>query len=296
MKWKPLLLALALRKYAILLLAILKLVLTNAVVGSSIDECATSEALSLLQTSKSTRRSQVRSPVPLSSVLADLPALPMLEGSKEKEPDAVPNHCGFPQCQYINLASRKDRRGQVEQELGHAGISCERVEAVDAAAEGLTPEEGCRRSHLLALDRIEASGLPYGLVLEDDMMWQERNSTLQEMFCHISKHIDDYPVILLACNGHGRPIQPNLPLQFVEDCQTASAYVVRRDYIKVLRSQWNRDLPTDAIDQTWKPLQLPHSWAMTSPLLVKQRPSWSNIEGKYVDYKVLLQGRSTGKQ
>eukprot|EP00747_Dinoflagellata_sp_TGD_P106577 gnl/TRDRNA2_/TRDRNA2_169890_c0_seq1.p1 gnl/TRDRNA2_/TRDRNA2_169890_c0~~gnl/TRDRNA2_/TRDRNA2_169890_c0_seq1.p1 ORF type:complete len:250 (-),score=31.90 gnl/TRDRNA2_/TRDRNA2_169890_c0_seq1:37-786(-) len=211
-------------------------------------------------------------------------------GTDSAGTDVAPQRCGIPQCQYINLATRTDRREQVEHELQLAGMPCERVDAVDAKRIHIRPQEACRRSHLSALDRIEASGLPYGLILEDDMMWEQGNQTLQKMFCDIEKHINDYPVILLACNGGRifpgrRQLDPEF--QFVEACQTTSAYVIRRDYIKTLRYRWEEESHL-AIDQTWKRLQPAHGWAMTSPLLVKQRPSWSDIEGRYVDYKASL--------
>eukprot|EP00747_Dinoflagellata_sp_TGD_P106586 gnl/TRDRNA2_/TRDRNA2_169890_c0_seq3.p1 gnl/TRDRNA2_/TRDRNA2_169890_c0~~gnl/TRDRNA2_/TRDRNA2_169890_c0_seq3.p1 ORF type:complete len:254 (-),score=38.65 gnl/TRDRNA2_/TRDRNA2_169890_c0_seq3:37-798(-) len=206
--------------------------------------------------------------------------------------DVAQHGCGIPSCQYINLARRTDRRKQVEQELRHAGQPCERVEAVDAKSAHVRPQEACRRSHLMALDRIEASGQPYGLVLEDDMMWQQENGTLQEMFCHIGKMIDKYPVILLACVGDGFSVggQQDLHFHHVDKCQTSSAYVIRRDYIKILRKQWEKESHEylQAVDQIWKPLQLRDRWLMTWPLLVKQRPSWSDIEGRYVDYKASL--------
>eukprot|EP00747_Dinoflagellata_sp_TGD_P106592 gnl/TRDRNA2_/TRDRNA2_169890_c0_seq9.p1 gnl/TRDRNA2_/TRDRNA2_169890_c0~~gnl/TRDRNA2_/TRDRNA2_169890_c0_seq9.p1 ORF type:complete len:251 (-),score=32.29 gnl/TRDRNA2_/TRDRNA2_169890_c0_seq9:37-789(-) len=211
-------------------------------------------------------------------------------GTDIVDKDVALHRCGIPNCQYINLAKRNDRRQQVEHELGQAGMTCDRVEAVDAHLANVTGREACRRSHLSALDRIEASGLPYGLILEDDMMWEQGNQTLQKMFCDIEKHINDYPVILLACNGGRifpgrRQLDPEF--QFVEACQTTSAYVIRRDYIKTLRYRWEEESHL-AIDQTWKRLQPAHGWAMTSPLLVKQRPSWSDIEGRYVDYKASL--------
>eukprot|EP00747_Dinoflagellata_sp_TGD_P106584 gnl/TRDRNA2_/TRDRNA2_169890_c0_seq16.p1 gnl/TRDRNA2_/TRDRNA2_169890_c0~~gnl/TRDRNA2_/TRDRNA2_169890_c0_seq16.p1 ORF type:complete len:252 (-),score=41.57 gnl/TRDRNA2_/TRDRNA2_169890_c0_seq16:37-792(-) len=213
-------------------------------------------------------------------------------GTDSAGTDVAPQRCGIPQCQYINLATRTDRREQVEHELQLAGMPCERVDAVDAKRIHIRPQEACRRSHLSALDRIEASGQPYGLVLEDDMMWQQENGTLQEMFCHIGKMIDKYPVILLACVGDGFSVggQQDLHFHHVDKCQTSSAYVIRRDYIKILRKQWEKESHEylQAVDQIWKPLQLRDRWLMTWPLLVKQRPSWSDIEGRYVDYKASL--------
>eukprot|EP00747_Dinoflagellata_sp_TGD_P106585 gnl/TRDRNA2_/TRDRNA2_169890_c0_seq2.p1 gnl/TRDRNA2_/TRDRNA2_169890_c0~~gnl/TRDRNA2_/TRDRNA2_169890_c0_seq2.p1 ORF type:complete len:253 (-),score=41.16 gnl/TRDRNA2_/TRDRNA2_169890_c0_seq2:37-795(-) len=213
-------------------------------------------------------------------------------GTDIVDKDVALHRCGIPNCQYINLAKRNDRRQQVEHELGQAGMTCDRVEAVDAHLANVTGREACRRSHLSALDRIEASGQPYGLVLEDDMMWQQENGTLQEMFCHIGKMIDKYPVILLACVGDGFSVggQQDLHFHHVDKCQTSSAYVIRRDYIKILRKQWEKESHEylQAVDQIWKPLQLRDRWLMTWPLLVKQRPSWSDIEGRYVDYKASL--------
>merc|ERR1719316_836878 len=104
--------------------------------------------------------------------------------------------CDIPACAYINLAKRTDRRAQTNAELARMGMSCDRQEAVLASAShplldvpaNRASQDACRRSHLLALDRIEASGKPYGLVLEDDMMWQQQTRTyIQEMFCHIDK-------------------------------------------------------------------------------------------------------------
>eukprot|EP00747_Dinoflagellata_sp_TGD_P106588 gnl/TRDRNA2_/TRDRNA2_169890_c0_seq5.p1 gnl/TRDRNA2_/TRDRNA2_169890_c0~~gnl/TRDRNA2_/TRDRNA2_169890_c0_seq5.p1 ORF type:complete len:255 (-),score=41.18 gnl/TRDRNA2_/TRDRNA2_169890_c0_seq5:50-814(-) len=208
-------------------------------------------------------------------------------GTDSAGTDVAPQRCGIPQCQYINLATRTDRREQVEHELQLAGMPCERVDAVDAKRIHIRPQEACRRSHLSALDRIEASGQPYGLVLEDDMMWQQENGTLQEMFCHIGKMIDKYPVILLACVGDGFSVggQQDLHFHHVDKCQTSSAYVIRRDYIKILRKQWEKESHEylQAVDQIWKPLQLRDRWLMTWPLLVKQRPSFSDIEGRFVD-------------
>jgi glycosyl transferase family 25 len=79
----------------------------------------------------------------------------------------------------INLAAAKERLGYMSEQLGG---EFERIEAVNGHAvpehlapnfSGPTPllpgEIGCYSSHLLAAETILARGLPYAVVLEDDV-------------------------------------------------------------------------------------------------------------------------------
>ncbi len=80
---------------------------------------------------------------------------------------------------YINLDRDTSRRELLEKEVARAGISAERLKAVDGRAlpdwlkpyydERLTPGEvGCSASHLVIYKSILDRGLPHALVLEDD--------------------------------------------------------------------------------------------------------------------------------
>ena len=80
---------------------------------------------------------------------------------------------------YINLERDLIRRELLEKELARAGISAERVAAVDGRAvpawlkpfydERMAPGEvGCSSSHLIICKTIVEKGLPFALVLEDD--------------------------------------------------------------------------------------------------------------------------------
>ena len=83
----------------------------------------------------------------------------------------------------------------------------------------------------------------------------------------------------------------------VKDCQTASGYIIRKDYMIKLKEFWknelNRFLKQDkpfghnnAIDQSWKKLQKKDFWVLSNPILGKQAPSYSDIENKNVNYGV----------
>lgn len=86
---------------------------------------------------------------------------------------------------YINRVSDLHRRTAVERSLAEAGLSGERITAIEGGnvppslasvyfpgvpgTSRLTPGEvGCYASHLLALQHIVDEKLPYALVLEDD--------------------------------------------------------------------------------------------------------------------------------
>jgi len=87
---------------------------------------------------------------------------------------------------YINLAHRPDRRAFIEGQLDALGLSYQRIEAVSvervpASAAAICtdpdtpwrinlPTVACALSHRLAWQAIVESGLPAGLVLEDDVI------------------------------------------------------------------------------------------------------------------------------
>lgn len=78
---------------------------------------------------------------------------------------------------YINLASRADRRLQIEQQLDALGLAATRVEAVTSAECGdapdaqLSPSElGCSRSHRKIWRTLSERNIPAALILEDDVL------------------------------------------------------------------------------------------------------------------------------
>jgi hypothetical protein len=195
--------------------------------------------------------------------------------------------CGVPHCTYINLDRRTDRQKNLETQLSEAQLSCSRMSAVDAEAEGIPAVKACRESHIKALELLLQSSAPYGLILEDDAVWTQDMDMVREYLCHIEDHMKDHPVFLLSCNpdGHGWGCPSKFSwMRHPDRCQQSEAYVVRRDYAHVLLEQWTYSADEAAIDQTWKPLQKKDRWAMTWPLLMRQGASNSDIEKSFVDY------------
>lgn len=221
-------------------------------------------------------------PTVLFDDLLDTPESPPWNGSK----------CIVEQCSFINLDRRIDRKRRIEEGLQSADVQCNRMQAVDAKTSQILPVDACRRSHINALQKLAASNATYGLILEDDAQWQVERSALQGHLCNIHNHIKEHPVILLACNLDGHSLGHTLEnawLRSTGNCQTSSAYVVRRDYAQRLLRLFRDQDPTSAIDQTWKSLQVHDNWAMTWPVLVKQAEGYSDIQGANENYGVFAQ-------
>lgn len=181
-----------------------------------------------------------------------------------------------PACFYINLDERKDRREVMEAVVAEVGLNCTRVPGRTGGEKG--GEHGCRLSHLAALDEIERSGAPYGLILEDDANWTVPVAEVRQVLSHLEEDMRQHPVVLLACgNGIGEAM-PTPWLQEAIHCLTTSAYIVRRDYIPVLRETFKWE--GAPIDQTWVWIQPSDNWVHTVPLLVHQRGGFSDILGQ----------------
>lgn len=197
-------------------------------------------------------------------------------------------------CAFVNLEGRADRRERISAEMARLGVHCSRVDAVNGSAAGVSGLDATTFSHMLALEHLNASlrnsGRQYGLILEDDAVWRLNNITkIKESLHGLPEWMQTHPVVLLSCNGQAdeHPLVPEVGVQDVSWCQTASSYVVRADYIPKLWRNFKRAVESHvAEDQIWmelQPKQVDH-WAMASPLLMKQGRSWSDLEHGTVDY------------
>jgi hypothetical protein len=122
----------------------------------------------------------------------------------------------------------------------------------------------------------------------------------QELHTPTSNPAPSYDVCMLSCNpGRTEPL-PNRPhLRKVYDAQTASGYLVSREFAPTLRQNYQegtrlieqsyRDHGKDpqsqhpyCIDQYWKHLQPSAQWYVLEPTVGKQRDSYSDIQGGFV--------------
>ncbi len=128
---------------------------------------------------------------------------------------------------YINRDCDTDRRANIESELNSAGLSAERVSAIDGLAVPrslrayffesnrlaslLKPGEvGCYASHLKTLDIIVKRGLSYALVLEDDALLPP---DLRETVENIVERLPESWDIVHLCGNPHRVVKPVAKLE-----------------------------------------------------------------------------------
>ena len=200
----------------------------------------------------------------------------------------------FPIVHYINLKHRLDRRKHIEGELKKVNYPesyIHRFEAVRKKNGAL----GCGLSHIQVLQQLDQKlkgKHDYGLVLEDDFTWTQSPEKTIEMLTQISNlNKKDWNMILLACNGYGKPVEPKHKILLpVGDCQTTTGYIIKKGYIPTLLQNFkecvqqstNIDehksiyIPINHIDQYWKRLQY-DKWFVTNPIMGTQASSYSDI-------------------
>jgi len=183
---------------------------------------------------------------------------------------------------YINLAHRTDRKEQIEEVL--KVIPSEKVLRFDAIKQ---PHGGvgCSMSHIAVLEMAQREGWKNYLVVEDDAVW----NNFEESYALLEKLIKNpYDVIVLGlANGKYTPEYKVL------SSQTATAYIVNSNYYPVLLDNFKEGLmyfiqtrryDIFAIDQYWKRIQPRDTWYATVPSLMVQRPGYSDIEKRNIDY------------
>jgi len=204
----------------------------------------------------------------------------------------------------INLDRRVDRWDQCLQNYARYGLPADSVQRWSACEDAEFGALGCAKSHLAALaDFLTKRSEPYCLILEDDFDLQRPWGDFVTQFNSLQASGFDWDVLLLAgtcavayahaANGTAR----------VVESQSASAYLMQRCYVPAVlhsfaysvsmlekfrnytpRDQWTLRF---AIDQAWKNLQRVDRWFLVSPSMGQQRPSFSDIEQRDVDYSSL---------
>lgn len=183
---------------------------------------------------------------------------------------------------YINLDERVDRKQQIQQELATVFPEVERFAAIKHANGAI----GCTMSHIAVLERAKAEGWPSVLIVEDDFAWRNKEVGLPLLEQLLKKPFD---VIVLT----GTWVKADPKTLRLQSCQTTTAYIVAATYYDALLANYKEGLagleatgnyPVYALDQYWKHLQTRDRWFIVQPILGIQRPSYSDIEGRVVNY------------
>ena len=193
---------------------------------------------------------------------------------------------------YINLDERNDRMILCENELKKIGVSKpQRFSAIKNKRGNV----GCSLSHLKCLENARDDNLPYICIFEDDVVISKPNQ-LKNVVNRILEQGVQWDVMLLA----GNIFKPHKLVTddyiVVNRSYTTGAYIVKQSYYDTLITNLREGLTllikTQAsnysIDVHWMKLQQRDTFIIVNPLSVYQRPDYSNIEDKVVNYKHLM--------
>lgn len=201
---------------------------------------------------------------------------------------------------YINLDHREDRDKEFLEQMNEYDIPFEKIVRIPAVYRKDCPAIGCSKSHSNALELFLKSDYKNCIVFEDDFKFSVDKEYLDFLLNSFFEENIEFNMLMLASNI--REAQPTeYPfLKKILDCQTSSAYIITKEYAPTLlqnlkdstelQENWihehNKINPTFCLDIYWKRLQPMHKWFVFIPKVGHQRGSYSDIEGKYVDYGV----------
>jgi glycosyl transferase family 25 len=186
---------------------------------------------------------------------------------------------------FINLDERTDRRKEIEEELLKV-FPPEKIERF-AAIKLPNGAVGCSMSHLAVIKRATAEKWSNVMVVEDDFQWQnmEEGSACLETLMR-----KEFDVIMLGGSfASYDPATCKLKI-----ARTTTGYIVKQHYYDRLASNYKEGIgqlirtgvkPLFAIDVFWSPLQRADNWYLVRPMLCTQRPSYSDIENRFTDYR-----------
>ena len=185
---------------------------------------------------------------------------------------------------YINLEEAIERREHIENEL--ADVPKEKILRFNAIKEDWGAI-GCTKSHIACLKLAIKHGWENVLIMEDDATFQNRE-TGEKLLRSVIKN--PYDVIVLG----GSFIQYDPITYRLSTAQTTTAYLVASHYYSSLLANFEEGLSLllstgeyeqFTIDQYWKRLIPVDNWFIIYPCLIIQKPGYSYIENRVVDYR-----------
>jgi GR25 family glycosyltransferase involved in LPS biosynthesis len=190
---------------------------------------------------------------------------------------------------YINLDCRNDRLVSCENELKKIGLERPCRFSAIKTRHGIV---GCGISHLRCLEKARDEGLPYITIFEDDIIIPKPNQ-VKNIVNRILQSGVEWDVLCLAGNAFRPHKEEEDDYVVVNRMYCGTAYIVKAHFYDILidniRDSLTKILETGdrkySWDAHWIQLQQKHRFLLINPLSIYQRPDYSDIEQKDVDYK-----------
>jgi len=191
---------------------------------------------------------------------------------------------------YINLDRRKDRREEFTREAAALGFPVERFPAIERSPGIL----GCGLSHLAVLKLAKERQLPAVLIFEDDFELLVSPEEFKNQLTAAIAEEGSWDVLMLSYHLNASAPHSDRLLK-VLDGQTASGYIVHSRFYDTLISLYESAMTSlektgrhwdYANDQVWKQLQPKAAWYAFKTRLGRQRASFSDNTGTFMNYGI----------
>ena len=210
----------------------------------------------------------------------------------------------LPHVIYINLDSRTDRRALIEAELARIGWEDHQITRFPALRHPTSNGAACNFSHAAALRVAHEKNLEHVLILEDDFHFVRPQEEVREALASFHAEMEKgggcgrgvWDALLLGpcMYGGGSHTEPHSSL--LRRCirsTDASAYMVARHVMlplsETIEEAAHQMAATDKHwlyqnDVVWQRFMQDGAWFCLERYLGFQRPGFSNLSSKFVDY------------
>lgn len=193
---------------------------------------------------------------------------------------------------FINLENRTDRKKEILRQFQQLGIPTQKVVRIIASLSGFT---GCTRSHINALSFAMIQGCKRTMICEDDFevtnlenFHEQMNDAINNNFVQNVLMISMSPIRISPVSHTSEKTQ----LVQVQQALAMGAYIVKEGYfeklIQIFQDALKLQKPHDLVTQLH---QKNDKWYGFYPPIAHQRPGYSDIEKKDVNYAYLENGQ-----
>lgn len=186
----------------------------------------------------------------------------------------------------INLDERLDRLREITRHMEDLEIEFERIPAIKNSNGAL----GCMDSHIQCLNTAILHNFPYVIIMEDDCEFLINQTEIDN---YINAFLQtDSPVMVFGSTNIKREPYNDI-FNRGKNIFSSTCYIVKRFYFETLKKSFQSGrmalLKTQshnfALDVMWHTLQDKDIWLIPKTKTIQQRPSYSDIQKTFVDYR-----------
>lgn len=203
-------------------------------------------------------------------------------GQKQSIKKALP----FTHVFYINLMKRPKRDIEINQELAkfRQTMTITKIYASENKYQGF---QGCTQSHIRALQRALVLDEKWVLIFEDDFQWKMSQKKLEHHLQTFFSEFKTANILMLEINPLNVEKTQYKNIYRVNKGLATASYLVRTAYIpKMLKNLHESYELKRRCDVGFLELQKDKSWFALQPPAGIQRPGYSDIEYRQVNYGV----------